>query len=313
MSTEALDILKSQAVGRITLWSGSDRNEVYQMGGHFYRFPPQGECLVADRRDHQWNKNKTFKLTGKPTVMPEGYDARSTAEELIKKYGWKGLTVLLDDGDDERRKREARRVYLEWRVNFARQTQQSWLEKVRTATKGGGLPPVQPKGVREEIEFLERYEAGLVDRKRYISRVDGFESDDRSEVVAWHAEKYPDEVRNQGADALIMDLWEGKAGRRPKPPEELDAETPPPEPESTAIEKSDIVLLISRATQLGVDLGEDETRAILEGDIKVAQKVSNRLKAAVEEQAASSQANASRRRKATGKGRRQTRRRRPAA
>lgn len=315
--SDSISALREMQIGRVLLYSASDDYEDREWGGRAYRFPPKGTCEIHDHLDHPWNKARTQKLIKKAPILDQrnsdAVDAKTVAIQLLEKYEDRGLVMLHGDGEDERRMQEARRRYLEWRVAKARQKQQSFLNACKAAEKANALPPVQSPEVRREIEFLERHEAGLVDRKRYISRIDSFEADNLQEVLEHNRKKYPNEVNAKGEDGCYIDLWEGQASRPV-------AEVPPvqePEPEPVAapgprtLDLKEASEILAGAHEFGVALEASEIHAILTGDREVTQDVVGRLTKAYQAAQATPQTSSTGRRKAEAQGRRSTRRRTP--
>lgn len=186
-----------------------------QVSGIFYRFEPSSKTVVKDRYDYVRNdkgqipRNKLGEIPiGAAKEVPKGGDARTILTALFSdepgfRAGDAGLYLLRNDGRDDLRYKVARDKYLASRVERASRLQNEWTDRCMRL-KPGELPPVMPQHIRDEINFLAKHKAGVVNRKRYISRLGDFESDVRDEVAAHLRMTYPALYDAQG-DTMIVD------------------------------------------------------------------------------------------------------------
>jgi hypothetical protein len=207
----ALEELRSKSSLSIKLQNCSDEVQECQTNGMFYRFEPGQVLEIEDQRRHQRGKKGTSEvlLFDAPLIVPETWDAARVAARILEKLEPRGVTAILDDGQDPIRVRQAKSTYLKYRVDRAKMVRQEWLAKVEKVTQEpGAVPPPQPDNVRAEFIFLEKYERGTLTRKRYVSKIDSYETDDREELLSYHRAKYPNQVVKD-PDTFVIDTQAG--------------------------------------------------------------------------------------------------------
>jgi hypothetical protein len=282
-------LIRARARDIFALKNMGDETVECQVSGHFYTFPPRVAVHISDRVD--WKRSPTGAiLRDEGHVVPKGGEAESIAAQILSedRLGARGLTFVFGDGHDEERERLARAAYIRWRVAKATDTQRIWVDKVRKVMASpGALPPSQNDSVRADLDFLARYEAGLIDRRKYISKLDGFESDDRTVVLDRIRTLYAREVANAGgnAEALLIDRDEVKppvaadVALEVNPPKPTPGIPMAPAPAST-LPAGDAAFLMEKADELDLDLSKEQLRGLLVGDADVIEEVTEQLAAA---------------------------------
>lgn len=260
----ALEELRSKSALAIRLQNCSDEVQETQWNGHFYRFEPGQILEIVDQKKHQVARKgaQEVVLFKAPLITPETWDASRVAQHVLEKLESRGVTALLDDGNDPLRIRQAKASYLRYRVERAKRVRQEWLAKVAMATQEpGSVPPPQPDEVRAEFRWLETYERGLVDRKRYVSKIDSFETDDRDQIMTYHRKHYPDQVVEH-PEAYIIDTH-ANLPEKPTRKERAVHEAEAAPPINTLPE---IQQLIDRAEEFHVRLTAKELKGLARQD-----------------------------------------------
>lgn len=284
------DIIRARAREAFALENQGDETLEAQISSHFYTFPPGVPVHIADRLD--WKRGKKGALLhDEPRFVPVGGEADTIAAQIMAedRLGARGLCFIFGDGHDDERRRLARGQYIRYRVGRARQRQIDWINKVsKIMASPGALPPVQSQDLTDDLNFLARYEAGLIDRKKYISRIDGFESDTRQTVIDHILRLYAQQVTNAGGDVeqFVIDRDQVK----PPPAAEVRAEiaggtapaaTPMVPPAAAAVgstlPQNDVAFLVDKAEELGVNLTKAQLVALLRGDGATVEAVTNLL------------------------------------
>jgi hypothetical protein len=251
----------------LRVWSPSLEHERCEVGGHHYEWEPESVCEVSD--------HYTYPMVETAQGVRPNYGVRNIsmrASEIVKFIvssdgrGLKGFCVLMGDGRDEQRKAEARRKYIDWRVAHSKTVQALWLSQVQAAVEApGGIAPVQPKHVRRELEFLRQYESGALDRKAFVCKIDGFESDSYDDVARYVAQMYP----GQPVEPNIQSIGAGPAPAKPAAPVAPKAK-----------DSEEGVFLLERAGELKVELSVGDQKGLRFGDPDVITDVTARLVAA---------------------------------
>jgi hypothetical protein len=268
----AVDALRKKSRLSIRLYNASDERQECQHNGFFYKIEPGEEFEVVDQLDYKRGK-KGVVLFNEPRIVPEGWDAATVATAVLEKLEPRGVTAVFGDEEDQIRVREAKKTYLKFRIDRAKQVRQEWLTKVEKATQEpGSVPPPQPDNVRAEFLFLEKYERGLLDRKRYISKIDAKESDSKEEILAYHRQRYPDQVV-EAPDKHIIDTHAGLRDEGTKEEKAADAVAAAP----PLITRNDVVDLLDRAEKARLKLSQKETAAMIRGDEAAIAAVMTRL------------------------------------
>jgi hypothetical protein len=260
----ALEELRSKSSLTIRLQNCSDEKQECQTNGIFYTFEPGQVLEISDQRRHQRGKKGTSEilLFDAPMIVPETWDAARVAMRVLEKLEPRGVTAILDDGQDPIRVRQAKGTYLKYRVDRAKQTRQAWLAKVEKVTQEpGAVPPPQPDDVRAEFLFLEKYERGTLDRKRWVSKIDSYETDIRDELLAYHRTKYPNQVVGKD-DAFVIDTQAGLP-ETPTRKERATNEVASAPPVATL---ADVQELIERAGTYRVRLSAKELQGLVAQD-----------------------------------------------
>lgn len=288
-----LSELRARARAAIILCNAGDEVQEAQIAGIFYTFPPGEKVEIQDRLD--WKRGaKGVLLTSEPKVLLDGADAVTIASEILSeadnRLGSRGVTVLFGDVQDDARLKIARQTYVRYRVERAKHAQRQWLYKVEKATKEpGALPPAQPDTVRAEIAFLSRYEAGLIDRKKFICKLDGYESDNRAELVAYITRTYGQQVAQANGDAAayIVDRDAAVAKEAPNAGVEPVLPTVPPAPASPAPSITDTAYLIATADALKVPYTKAELVGLINNDPDVVKALAEKVVAVARKREAS--------------------------
>jgi hypothetical protein len=257
MSTDIVMEYQERMRPSVTLCNaGGDLQEV-QYSGLFYTFPPGEPVTIKDRLTFQRNVRGT-PLYKQPLIL-DGPNAEASriAKELLERCGDRGITVLFGDAQDQERLDRARKRWLSYKVGMAKMRQREWLLRMdRIMKEPGAVPPRQPADVRDALAFLEKYEAGLIDRKRFISKVDSEEFDTREECLAHNARRYADRT-TKDPEAFVVDAHAGLHGV-PKQEVKVPAEAPAP-----ATPGADVAHLIDLAEKNGVTLSAEQYKGLL--------------------------------------------------
>jgi hypothetical protein len=145
--------------------------------GFYYTFPPNHVTIVKDkprhlmRRDRHPNPPSDSVLWQNPRAAPQDrvpvgtivdVPAANIAVEICRpeNMGKKGYCVLLDDGHDDVRMLEARRTWVNWRLQEAMGIQRGIYDVARVRLEhGAGLQQFKPRE-RGAMQFLKRYNLG---------------------------------------------------------------------------------------------------------------------------------------------------------
>lgn len=299
-----------------TVHNAGDELFEQQLSGMFYRIEPHGDLEIADRLDYPRDK-KTGKFlhtipdrfgnrTGMPDpeqekVVPEGGDAYTILKNLFSEgceCEKRGLCIVRGDGRDVERQQAAWQNYVTWRCERADRKQTQWLRQVEMATSGGGLPPVMPAHIRDDIAFLAKYKYGtvVIQRKAFISFDGGCEADTRAEVVAYLKQLHPRLWAEKGESLIrVRDEavpqpvgWTPPAKLEPlRPVDEIET-LPKPEIVAEAPagpETEDLGWMLDEAANLDVTLTPAEVKALRAGtDQEAIMAIGARLISAKEKQ-----------------------------
>jgi hypothetical protein len=289
-ANEILSTIRERALAAFSLENAGDEPVEAQVSGHFYVLQPGQPIHVADRLD--WKRGKKgLLLTNEPRFVPPGGDAATIAAEILSesRLGTRGVFIRYGDGHDDERRRLSRAQYISWRVQRARVRQGDWINKVeKIMRQPGALPPVQSQTLREDLAFLARYEAGLIDRKKFICRIDGAESDDRQVIVDHVRTHYAQQLANAGGvvDGFILDRDQVKPPSAPEAAAEVSAlrqpveqVAPPAPPVPSTLPETDIAFLVDKADELGVNLTKETLRGLLRGEADTIRVVTELLAA----------------------------------
>ena len=246
---------------KISIYYAGDEPDMVEVAGHYYSFMPKSASMIEDQY--------TYPMMQTPTGQKPNFAMRELSmssvdvtKALLEDRSEKGYCVLYGDGRDGERMAMARQKYVAWRYAQAKRVQASWLTSVAKATDGGGIAPVQTKRVRDEIMWLRQHEMGLIDRQRYVCRIDGFEAANRDEVVRYIKSMYP----TQDAESNVQDLGD-MASQAPAPVEPK----PRVSPEGQR--------LIDVAQAQGLALSVADKKGLTYGDGDVITDVRSRLSA----------------------------------
>lgn len=268
MSTQPVDLVqeyKERQNIRPRLFNAGEEVLEVQYSGIFYVFQPKQYLEIGDRLVFQRDQyGKPLKK--KPLVIDgkggEG-SAVKIAEILLERYGDRGIAVTFGEEEDKGRIERAYQRWLGWKVGIARIKRNEWLLKMdRIMREPGAVPPPQPQDVRDALTFLEKYEKGLIGRKRFISKVDSEEFDTKAEALAYNKRRWPDVVAKD-PEGHVLDLHAGLDGQPKK-----DV-VPPPEPKPPKTLDVDVSYLLGEARKAGVELAADEIAAVMVRDPEV--------------------------------------------
>lgn len=243
--------------------------DVVEVAGHFYSFAPNSPANVSDQY--------TYPVTNTDRGRRPDFGRREltlTAAQVAAYIcspefrGEKGFCVLVGDGHDEQRMAAARHKYRTWRIAKARATQMWWLNVCKSATtEPGAVAPVQPMHVRADMDYLRKYQLGLVDRKPFVCRIDGHETDTREEMLVYMKEMYP-------AEPVDPNITEVRGARAEVVPEEPVAAPPLP-----AVSE-DGMLLIQLAQNAKFPLSMAEKKLCRMGDMETLADITTRMQLA---------------------------------
>jgi hypothetical protein len=225
-----------------------------QFNGTIYKLAPGQEKTIRDVTDFK-------KVNGKrqPDLPLEVIGtALQVVSHLFDKCQFGDRGVYVKTGDprrDEEEERKAFERYRKYRVGWALRKQQDWLTRVETARRASLLPPVQPPDVEEEIAFLNQHKQAVLrsERKRYICKIDSYQSDNLEEIRSYINQNYADRLERMGSDvdAQIYDLDDvaiPKQEKQEKDDSDLGAE------------------LLDKAESLGINLKKDHLRGLMKKD-----------------------------------------------
>jgi hypothetical protein len=191
--------LSSTVFGKVILFNTSEEELDNQVNGEIYRLKPGAQITIDAIMRHPVDKSTGRRQTGlaKEAVLT----ADQVARHLLLVSGWyeRGVTPIFgNDLVDAEAKKKAHERYVKYRVARAMIVQNRWLTEVKEVQRiPGSLPPVMPERIRQDLEFLQRWQAQALrsDRKRYISEIDGYQSDDLEEMKAYITKNYSDHLQ----------------------------------------------------------------------------------------------------------------------
>jgi hypothetical protein len=269
MNEDPVAEFENKYAAGIPLASGAEEDVSEQFGGFFYRIPFGGPpLLVRDKMRHKLDK-KQMPLMREPLVIDE--PATAIVRELLApdRLGCKGAFVVMNDGKDDERRAAGRERWLKWRSSKALGIQAWWMQfQAEAKATPNSLPPVMPQHVRVEIDFLRRHaqEIHFAGRKRYICTLDGNDFDSYDECLAYVANLFGAELRQQNdvpakyvqdnQQLLASAISAGKKARAEATP---DVET-------SVVDLTEGKKLLAEATEKGVALTRAEKKALASGE-----------------------------------------------
>ena len=251
----SLEELQAKQRTAFTAHNSTDEEQVCQYGGRYYRFQPNVDTEVGDLVSFRRYRARGGKWVTEPLVN-KGCEAINVMKGILERLGPLGVTAVFGDGQDEARIKAARRAWIQTRVRRAKVAQGEWLRTCAiAATDPDSTPPVQPDSIKEALNFLKAYESGALEqRKRYISRVDATESDDREVILAHHRKLYPKTAVHP--EDYVIDT-QG---------EDAEPEAPQPEPEAPEKPNADAQAILAEAEAMGVSPTKAELTGLLRGE-----------------------------------------------
>lgn len=207
--------IQAMLAPKIRVYNPSDFRETPQIGGRYYTAEPTSEIEIKDHlewqrirtedgrtvtalfdlKNPQFYNNRSYILNDSRFPPKVAMGALQVADEMCSEqhYGPKGFIVLVGDGYDEERKKQAREKWLGWYSEYARGVEQSWIAKVSMYRAGnpGAVPPRQPKSIRAVLGWLDRYDRGLIDRQKWICGVCSTEFEIEAELSEHVSRRHP--------------------------------------------------------------------------------------------------------------------------
>lgn len=243
--------IQSLIRNKLTIKNAGGQEVEGQFNGTIYKLAPGQERTIVDVTDYE-------KTNGRPNPelpLRTVGTAFQVVQHLFEKGSFADRGVFVKTGDEKRDQEEERKAferYRKYRVARALVRQRDWLATVENAKRAGSLPPVMPPDVEEEIAFLNQHKQAVLrsERKRYICKIDGYQSDKLDEIRSYIQQNYADRLERMGsdADAQIHDLDDVAIPKQEKDDTDLGAE------------------LLDKAESLGVNLRKDHLRGLMKKD-----------------------------------------------